>query len=168
MSAPRSGRRKTRPALQSAPSEPPERTRSQIRDDAARAALEPLGAGERPIGLLAAVAVSGALAFANAIAYFAGAKIGSKHPGASVLAFSALTGTLAVGMALARYWAVILFEALLTLIILAFSLFLVEAESLGGAALCVGVLVPSCWLFWKLIRVMGRIQVTRRRQVPRA
>ena len=71
-------------------------------------------------------------------------------------------------MALARYWAVILFEALLTLIILAFSLFLVEAESLGGAALCVGVLVPSCWLFWKLIRVMGRIQVTRRRQVPRA
>jgi len=154
--------------VQGAPSEPRERTRSQIRDDAARAALEPLGDGERPIGLLAAVAVAGALALANAIAYFAGAKIGGKHPGASVLAFSVLTGTLAVGMALARYWAVILFQALLTLIILLFSLFLVEAESLGGAALCVGVLVPSGWLFWKLIRVMGRIQVTRRQGLPRA
>jgi hypothetical protein len=30
------------------------------------------------------------------------------------------------------------------------------------------VLVPSGWLFWKLIRVMGRIQVTRREQLPPA
>jgi hypothetical protein len=55
---------------------------------------------------------------------------------------------------------VILFEALITLIILAFSLFLVEARNLAGVALCVGVLVPCGWIFWKLIRVMGRIQVT--------
>ena len=57
---------------------------------------------------------------------------------------------------------------LLTLIILLFTLFLVEADSVGGLAVCLGVLVPSGWLFWKLIRVMGRIQVTRREQLPPA
>jgi hypothetical protein len=138
-----------------------ERTRGQIRDDLARASLEPLRPGERPVGLLAAIAVATALALGNAIAYFAGATIAGKHQGPGVLAFTALTGTLAIGMALTRYWAVILFEALLTLIILLFTLFLVEAESAGGVALCIGVLVPSCWVFWKLIRVMGRIQATR-------
>jgi hypothetical protein len=79
-----------------------------------------------------------------------------------VLAFTALVGTIAGGMILARYWAVLLFEVLLTLTILLFSLFLVEARSIGGAALCLGVLIPAAWLFWKLIRVMGRIAVTRR------
>jgi hypothetical protein len=28
--------------------------------------------------------------------------------------------------------------------------------------------VPSGWLFWKLIRVMGRLQVTRRQPLPPA
>jgi hypothetical protein len=158
-------RRKRRPvAAPAVDDEAPQRSRSQVRDDAARASLEPLAPGERPIGLLAAIAVAGALALGNAIAYLAGAKIDGKHQGPSVLAFTALTGTLAVGMLLARYWAVILFEALLTLIILLFSLFLVEAESIAGAALCLAVLIPSGWLFWKLIRVMGRIQVTRERR----
>ncbi len=140
----------------------PQRSRSQLRDDAARAELEPLAPGERPFGLLAAIGVASALALGNAIAYAAGATIGGRHPGPGVLAFSALTGTLAAGMALRRYWAVILFEALLTLIILLFSLFLVEAANLAGVALCVGVIAPSGWLFWKLIRVMGRIQVSER------
>jgi hypothetical protein len=148
--------------------EAPVRSRSQIRDDAARATLEPLAPGERPIGLLAAIGVAFALALANAIAYLAGATIGGKHPGPGVLTFSALTGTLAVGMLLRRYWAVILFQALLTLAILLFTLFLVEAANLAGVALCVGVLVPSGWLFWKLIRVMGRIQVTQRERTERS
>jgi hypothetical protein len=116
------------------------------------------------LGLLAAIVVASALALANVIAYAAGATISGKHPGPGVLAFSGLTGLLAAGMLASRYWAVLLFEALLTLIMLLFSLFLIEAQNLAGVALCIGVLVPSGWLFWKLIRVMGRIAVTRRQQ----
>ena len=167
---PAPSRRKTRPEPPAVPApvapEPdrPSPTRGEIRDEAARASLEPLAPGERPLGLRVAILVAAALALGNAVAYLAGATIGGKHPGVGVLAFTALTGTLAVGMALARYWAVILFEALLTLIILLFSLFLVEAQNLAGVALCLGVLIPGGWLFWKLIRVMGRIQVTRQPQ----
>jgi hypothetical protein len=136
-------------------------TRSELRNEQARAELTPLAPGERPLGLIAAIVVASALALGNLIAYVAGATISGKHPGPGVLSFTALIGLLAVGMLLARYWAVLLFEVLLTLIILAFSLFLIEARSLAGVALCIGVLVPSGWLFWKLIRVMGRIAVTR-------
>jgi hypothetical protein len=151
-------RRKPRPTVEPALSR---RERTELRNEEARAALEPLAPGERPAGLIAAIVVAGALALGELIAYLAGATIDGRHPGPGVLAFPALVGTLAVGMMLARYWAVLLFEALITLIILAFSLFLVEARSLAGAALCLGVLVPSGWLFWKLIRVMGRLQVAR-------
>jgi hypothetical protein len=127
-----------------------------------RASLEPLGPGERPAGLLAAIALAGALAIGNAVAYLAGATIAGKHQGPGVLAFTALTGTLAIGMAATRYWAVLLFEALLTLIMLVFTLFLVEAENIAGVGVCLAVLIPSGWLFWKLIRVMGRIQAAGR------
>lgn len=151
-------RRKTRPTI----AEPSQATapRSALRDDAARAALTPLAPGERPTPLLAAIAVAAALGLGNLIAYLAGAKIGGQHPGPGVLAFTALTGMMAVGMWLSRYWAVLIFEALLTLIILAFSLFLVAAASVAGAAECVAVIGPAGWLFWKLIRVMGRLAVT--------
>lgn len=156
---PTPSRRKPRPAdsqeLGAAPS------RSAIRDEAARAALLPLAPGERPRPLLAAVALAAALALGNLIAYLAGAKIGGKQQGPGVLAFTVLTGTMAGGMWLRRYWAVLIFEALLTLIILAFSLFLVEAVSIAGAGECVAVIGLAGWLFWKLVRVMGRLAVTR-------
>ena len=60
-----------------------------------------------------------------------------------------------------RYLAVLAFEALLALIVLLFSLFLVEAGNIEGALLSVGVIVAGSWLFWKLVRVMGRLDVQR-------
>lgn len=145
-----------------------EPSRSEARDAQARAELIPLAPGERPAGLVAAIVVASALALGNLIAYLAGATIDGKHPGPSVLAFTVLVGLLAAGMALARYWAVLLFQALLTLTLLLFSLFLVEARSLAGVALALGVLVTSGWLFWKLVRVMGRIAATQRVSRPGA
>jgi hypothetical protein len=155
---PAPSRRKPRPVELEPPSR---RERNELRDAQARASLEPLAPGERPLGLVVAIVVAAALSLGEVVAYLAGAKIGGKHPGPGVLAFSLLTGTLAIGMTMARYWAVLLFEALITLIILAFCLFLVEARNLAGVALCLGVVVPSGWIFWKLIRVMGRIAVGR-------
>jgi hypothetical protein len=146
-------RRKQRPPRR----EPREGGRSQLRDEAARAALSPLAAGERPPALRAAVAVSGLLGAGNAIAWVAGAHIDGKHPGVGVLAFSGLMALLAGGMWAKRYLAVLAFEALLALIVLVFCLFLVEASNIEAVVVCVAVIGCAGWLFWKLVRVMGRM-----------
>ncbi len=150
-------RRKQRPG----PGERAEPSRSQRRDEAVRETLAPLAPGERPGALIAGVIVTGLLGAGNAIAYVAGAKIASKHPNAGVLAFSGLMALLCGGMWTRRYLAVLAFEALLALAVLLFSLFLVEASNLEGVLLCVGVICGGGWLFWKLVRVMGRLAAPR-------
>lgn len=136
---------------------PPPRSRGERRDEAARAALAPLAPGERPRALLSAIAVCVALGAANAIAYAANATIEGRHPGVGVLAFTALMALLAGGMWARRYLAVLAFEALLAIAILFFSLFLVEASNVEGVLVCVAVIGGGGWLFWKLVRVMGRM-----------
>ncbi len=66
---------------------------------------------------------------------------------------------LAQGMYRRRYWAVLGFEALLAFQIIVTSLALVVASTLPAAAICVAGIGLGGWLFWKLVRVMGRIQV---------
>lgn len=132
-----------------------------MRDQAAREALAPLAPGERPASLRAAVVVAGLLGAINAIAYAAGAKIGGHHPSAGVLAFTGLMFVLGAGMWTRRYLAVIAFEALLALAVMLFSLFLVESANIEAVLLCVAVICGGGWLFWKLIRVMGRLAAGR-------
>jgi hypothetical protein len=129
------------------------------RDELARAALAPLAPGERPRALLAAIAVAALLGLGNAIAFAAGATIAGKHPGAGVLAFTGLMAILATGMWWRRYLAVLAFEALMVAIVLVFALLLVEAANLEAIALCIAVIGGAGALFWKLVRVMGRIAV---------
>jgi hypothetical protein len=156
-----SQRRKRRPpqsTLEPPPSPAGELSRSQRRDQAARDALTPLTAADpRPAALSVAIAVAALLGAGNAIAWAAGAKIASRHPGPGVLAFTAVMALLAGGMLARRYLAVLAFEALLAVTVAFFSLFLVEAANLEGVLLCVGVIVGGGWLFWKLVRVMGRL-----------
>jgi hypothetical protein len=149
-------RRKRRP-----PAGGGEPSRSERRDQAAREALAPLAPGERPATLIVAVCVAGLLGAGNAIAYAAGAKIAGSHPGVGVLAFSGLMALLAGGMWAKRYIAVLAFEALVALAVLIFSLSLVEAANLEAVLLCVGVITGGGWLFWKLVRVMGRLAAPR-------
>jgi hypothetical protein len=136
-------------------------SRSERRDHAAREALLPLAPGERPPALLAAVALAAVLGIGNAIAYAAGAHIAGRHPSVGVLAFSGLMALLAAGMWIRRYIAVLAFEALLALAVLVFSLSLVEAANLEAVLLCVAVIAGGGWLFWKLVRVMGRLAAPR-------
>jgi hypothetical protein len=68
---------------------------------------------------------------------------------------------LAGGMWTKRYIAVLAFEGLLALAVLLFSLSLIEAANLQAVLLCVGVIVGGGWLFWKLVRVMGRLAAPR-------
>jgi hypothetical protein len=54
---------------------------------------------------------------------------------------------------------VLLFQVLLAILVIFFFLFLLRASSLGDVALSLGIIVPAGWLFWKLVRVLARLQV---------
>jgi hypothetical protein len=129
------------------------------RDEQARASLTPLAPGERPPALLVAVAVSALLAagiLVGGLTIHDLARHGGSLPGAIFLA--AVLALLALGMYRGRYLAVLGFEALLTFQIIVTSLALVVASTLAAAGGCLLAIGLGGWLFWKLVRVMGRIQ----------
>jgi hypothetical protein len=138
----------------------PERGR---REELLRAELEPLGEDERPPALLVAIAVCALLALAvilGAATVHNLRRHGGSLPGGAFLAIVLLL--LAFGMYQRRYWAVLGFEALLAFQIIVTSLALVVASTIAAAAICVVSVGLGGWLFWKLVRVMGRIQVGER------
>jgi len=137
-------------------------SRSEQRAETVRAQLKPLAPGERPATLLVAIAVASVLGLINVVGYVLGLKIQGKQPGAGVLSFSAVMGVAAWGMWNLRYWAVLGFQALLALIVLTFALFLVRASNLAALALSLAVIGLAGWLFWKMVRVMARIQLPSR------
>jgi hypothetical protein len=143
------------------------RPRGAEREQLAREALSPLAADERPIALRIAIGVCILLA----IAVLAGAatvhdlsRHGGSLPGAALLAV--VLALLAQGMYRQRYWAVLSFEALLAFQIIVTSLALVVASTLVAAAICLVSVGLGGWLFWKLVRVMGRIQAQGDRSPP--
>ncbi len=122
-------------------------------------ALQPLGEHERPVPLRVAVAVAVLLALGIVVGVATVHNLsshGGSLPGGVFLALVLVA--LAWGMWQRRYWAVLAFEALLAFQIIVTSLALVVAETLPAAAVCVVSIGLAGWLFWKLVRVMSRIQ----------
>jgi hypothetical protein len=129
----------------------------------AAAPLEPLAPGERPRPLLVAVTVCIALAIAVLLGAATDNHLSSRGgslPGA--VAIAALLVALGTGMYRLRYWAVLSFEALLAFQIIVTSLALIVASTIPAALICVAGIGLGGWLFWKLVRVMGRIQAGER------
>jgi hypothetical protein len=134
------------------------------REQQAREALRPLGEHERPPALLVAIGVCALLAIgvlAGAASIHDLSRHGGSLPGAVVLALT--LALLAQGMYRRRYWAVLGFEALLAFQVIVTSLALVVASTLLAAGICLLSVGLGGWLFWKLVRVMGRIQATEQR-----
>ena len=133
------------------------------RAEQARAALAPLGEDERPTALLVAVGVSALLAVGVVVGALTVHDL-SSHGGslAGGVFLAAILALLAQGMYKRRYWAVLGFEALLAFQVIVTSLALVVASTLAAAGGCLLAIVLGGWLFWKLIRVMGRIQAGER------
>jgi len=130
--------------------------RSRARNDAARAELEPLAQGERPLAVTIAAVVALAIAVANLVLYLAGFDVRGEDPTAGgALVVCAVFAAAAIGMWRVKYWAVIGFEVLLV----SASLSLMLASNLSGALLSVAVIAVSGPLFWFLIRAMARIQM---------
>jgi phosphotransferase system glucose/maltose/N-acetylglucosamine-specific IIC component len=132
-------------------------------DARARAALVPLDEHERPRPLLVAVAVAIILAVGIVVS-LATTQDPSHEGGATWLIggvfLACVLGALAWGMYRRRYWAVLGFEALLAFQVVVTSLALVVVSSWLAASWCTVAIALSGWLFWKLVRVMGRIQAT--------
>ena len=140
--------------------------RSRERDDALRAQLAPLGPGERPAALKVAAAVAALLALANVAAMLAGVEVdGQRNSPVGVVVFSGLMLVAAAGMWQRRYWAVLGFQFLLGLAITFFALLALVAANLLALAVSAAVVILGGWLFWKLVRVLGRLQAPAR--IPR-
>jgi hypothetical protein len=121
--------------------------------------LQPLGENERPTPLLVAIGVCAVVAIVvlvGGLTIHNLSRHGGSLPGAIFLA--AILTALGIGMYRRRYFAVLAFEALLTFQIIVTSLALVIASSWVTAGLCLLAVCLAGWLFWKLVRVMGRIQ----------
>ena len=135
------------------------RSRTEAQNAAARARLEPLAPGERPWPLRISVALTTLAALVNLVAFAAGAKFsGDKLSPGEVVTFVVLMSLLAAGMWLRSGGAVLLFMALLAVIVVLFSLFLIEASNALGVVVPLIFIVGGGYLFWKLVRVLGRIQ----------
>jgi hypothetical protein len=138
--------------------------KAEVRNQAAREALVPLGPGERPPVVTVGAILSGLVAASILITWAAGVKVNGSHPSLSAaLAPALITGVLAWGMWRARYWAVVCFQAVLVfLIFAAVYALLVEANSVTGFAVTVGLLAISGALFWLMVKAMARIQMPER------
>jgi hypothetical protein len=134
------------------------------KNEIAREQLVPLAEGERPLAVTIGALIAGALGVSTVVLFAAGVDTGSgdaRNP--ATLTYAALMLVMAVGMWRARYWAVLGFQALLALLILIWSLFLVRAESLAGVAIALGVIAGAGALFWFLVKALARIQMPERR-----
>jgi hypothetical protein len=147
--------------------------RTEAKNEAAREALEPLAEGERPTVVTVGAVISGLIALSVVIGWAAGVEVtkfssdgieqGEGHaPVLQVIASAGLMGTMAYGMWRARYWAVLGFQAVLVLTLVAASLGLVQAtrwtQAIGTTVLIVG----AGTLFYFMVKAMARIQMPER------
>lgn len=138
------------------------RPTSEERNEAVRASLVPLSPGERPWPVNVSVALALALGLANLVLFLAGAKpkVGGQHPHlAEILIFSGLMVMCAIGMWMMRYWALLGFQTLLAIGVVGFCLALIRVQSAVWAVVCVAVIGAGGFLFFKLVRVLSRVQM---------
>jgi hypothetical protein len=152
-----------------APKGPIERgyAKAEERNREAREALHPLYEGERPmvvtIGALFSALIALIFWVSTGIALFSDTTVRGREPHPLQLALIAVVlSMMAVGMWRARYWAVLGFQMLLVLFLLAGVAGLVSATSVPqviGTVLLVGV---SLAFFLFMVKAMARIQMPHR------
>ncbi len=152
--------------VEAKPQSPIERgySRAEQRNQEAREALHPLYEGERPLVVTIGAAFSGVIALifwvSAVIATFSDATVNGRQPHPVQLALiAAVLTAMAVGMWKARYWAVLGFQMVLVIFLLAGVLGLVSATTVPqaiGTVLLVGVCLA---FFIFMVKAMARIQM---------
>jgi hypothetical protein len=136
--------------------------RAEARNVEIRAGLEPLAPGERPPALVIGVVTCALLAIANLVLLAAGYDVRGEDTSAfGAVLFAGLLLAAAYGMWVRWAPAVLAFQALLALTIIVASLSVLVASNLAAVGLCLAIIVLGGWLFWKLVRVLSRIQAPR-------
>jgi hypothetical protein len=140
--------------------------RSEERNVAARAKLEPLNRGERPtavtVGAVVSVVFAVIFTVSAALSAIGSVEVDGEAPPAFGIAL--LAGALwlmAWGMWKARYWAVLGFQALLLIALVTSALSLVVVTTILQLIGTLLILAGSGTLFYFLIRAMARIQMPR-------
>jgi len=143
------------------PAKPPRKT-AEEKNAAVRAQIEPLAPGERPRVLKVAAVYCALLPTANltALALNSGS-LGTQAKVLSVI-FAVILYAMAIGMWRAVYGALISFQGFLVLSMILGAFRLIFATGWLELVALILILGISGWLFWKLIRVMGRIQAATR------
>jgi hypothetical protein len=143
------------------PERRPARLRGEARNEQIRAGLEPLAPGERPRALRVAIAVALGLGVLDLALLAAGYSLqGRSDPAPAGVVLRAVVALVAAwGMWRRRYWAVLGFECLLAITCVWAFGSLAVASNWEAVALCSLIGLSAAWLFWKLVRVMARMQM---------
>jgi len=148
--------RKQRKPLPSSPQAGMSRT--EAKNAAARAELEPLREGERPLPVTIGAIVALTLVVVQVPLYFL--FDGEDRPALpGFVGFLLLMLVMAWGMWNVKYWAVLGFQALLAIVILIVSLLAFVASDIWTFLLCAAIVVPASALFWFMVRALARIQM---------
>jgi hypothetical protein len=137
--------------------------RYEERNAEARAKLEPLAQDERPGAVTVGAVVSAVLAIVFTVS--AGLAIAGVDAGGRdikplpIIVFGVALWAMTIGMWRARYWAVLGFQTLLLLVMLASAFGLVVVASVLQAVGTTVLLAGSATLFYFMIRAMARIQM---------
>ncbi|HZJ29468.1 MAG TPA: hypothetical protein VFD37_05720 [Solirubrobacterales bacterium] len=142
--------------------------RAEQKNKAAREALDPLAPGQRPGAVTVGAAVAALIAAvfwgSFLVATFTDATVSGRQPEPLQLTvFAAVMTAMAVGMWQARYWAVLGFQMLLVLFLLAASIGLLAARSVAQVVATVVLVGGLGLLFYKMVKAMARIQMPERR-----
>lgn len=146
---------------------------SEQKNQAIREELEPLGPTERPGVVTVGAAISLLLAISVLVLYLSGQKVGvfdaygnqtgeQKPSIIAAIVPIGVMGLMAWGMWNVRYWAVLGFEALMALLMIATILNLVAATSIFDVLANGAVLGIAGYLFYRLVKALARIQMPNR------
>jgi hypothetical protein len=137
--------------------------RYEERNAEARAKLEPLPQDERPRAVTVGAVVSTLLAIVftvSAALAIAGVEAGGREiKPLPIIVFGLALWGMTIGMWRARYWAVLGFQTLLLLVMLASAFGLVVVSSVLQAVGTTVLLAGAATLFYFMIRAMARIQM---------
>jgi hypothetical protein len=133
-----------------------------VRNAEIRATLRPYAPGERPRVVIASAVIAAGLALVEVVLWLLGVKVSGHRPGAiDVFLFFAVFLACAIGLWQMRAGAVLGFMSIMAIVAILFTLFLIEASNIPSAIIALAIIVVSGYLFFKLVRVLSRIQMPR-------
>ncbi len=156
--------RRAKPTIGVATVSAPARRSSEERNEAVRATLTPVVPGERPWPTTVSALVALALVITNLVLLLVHfkLKVGSQRASTgSEILYLVVMSMCAYGLWRARYWAVLGFMVILLLTILTATLLLIRASSVLGFTVAIVLMSGGGFLFYKLVRVLSRIQMPR-------